>query len=80
MRIDVTVTSTPGNYPKEDCGEQPCVPLYTLSDEDGIVGYEGFKDRFVIVDVAARRYSSTLRLRQRSLTSFCPRRRRCWTA
>lgn len=50
-QIDVTVTSTPGNYPKEVCGEQPCVPLYTLSDENGILVYEGFKDRFAIVHV-----------------------------
>ena len=50
-QIDVTVTSTPGNYPKEVCGEQPCVPLYTLSDENVILVYEGFKDRFVIVDI-----------------------------
>jgi hypothetical protein len=49
--IDVTVTSTPENYPKDLCGEQPCVALYTLSDQNGIEVYEGFKDRFVIVDV-----------------------------
>jgi hypothetical protein len=52
-QIDVTVTSTPENYPKEICGEQPCVPLYTLSDENRVLVYEGFKDRFVIVDVGA---------------------------
>jgi hypothetical protein len=51
MRIDVTVTSTPENYPKNFCGGQPCVPLYALSGENGIIGYEGYKDRFVIVDV-----------------------------
>jgi uncharacterized protein YjbI with pentapeptide repeats len=50
-RIDVTFTSTPENYPKDFCGEQPCVPLYPLSDESGIVGLEGYKDRFIIVDV-----------------------------
>lgn len=50
-RIDVTVTSTPENYPKDLCGGQPCVPLYPLSDENRILVYEGYKDRFVIVDV-----------------------------
>jgi uncharacterized protein YjbI with pentapeptide repeats len=50
-QIDVMVTSTPENYPKEICGGQPCVPLYPLSEENGIVDYEGYKDRFVIVDV-----------------------------
>jgi uncharacterized protein YjbI with pentapeptide repeats len=50
MRIDVTITSTPQNYPVEVCGEQPCVPLYPTS-EFAISSYEGSKDRFVIVDV-----------------------------
>jgi hypothetical protein len=54
MRIDVTVSSTPENYPKKFCGKQPCVPLYPLSDDSGIIGYEGFKDRFVIVDVGGQ--------------------------
>jgi len=49
-RIDVTVTSTPENYPKDLCGEQPCVPLYPTS-ESAILSYEGWKDRFIIVDV-----------------------------
>jgi hypothetical protein len=51
MRIDVRVTSTPGNYPKEVCGDKPCVPLYPLSSGGGIWGSEGSKDRFVIVDI-----------------------------
>jgi hypothetical protein len=50
-QIDVTASSTPENYPKDLCGEQHCVPLYPLSDESGIVGYEGYTDRFIIVDV-----------------------------
>jgi len=51
-QIDVAVTSTPENYPKEVCGEQPCVPLYPLlSDEPAIRVVEGWRDRFVIVDV-----------------------------
>jgi hypothetical protein len=50
-RIDVTVTSTPENYPRDICGEQPCIPFYTSRDP-AIVSYEElFKDRLVIVDV-----------------------------
>ena len=50
MRIDVTASSTPKNYPRDICDEQPCVPLYPLSDENILV-FEGYEDRFVIVDV-----------------------------
>jgi len=51
-RIDVTLTSTPENYPQDICGEgSPCVPLYLLSEKSPISSYDGWKDRFVIVDV-----------------------------
>jgi hypothetical protein len=50
MRIDVTVSSVPKNHPRDLCGGEPCVPLYPIS-EFRILSYEGFKDRFVIVDV-----------------------------
>jgi uncharacterized protein YjbI with pentapeptide repeats len=51
-RIDVTASSTPENYSRDVCGEQSCVPLYKGStSESTIVSYEGWKDRFVIVDV-----------------------------
>jgi hypothetical protein len=50
MRIDVTVSSTPENYPRDFCGEEPCVPLYPTS-ESWLGSFEGFKDRFIIVDV-----------------------------
>jgi uncharacterized protein YjbI with pentapeptide repeats len=51
-RIDVTLTSTPENYPQDICGEgSPCVPLYLLSEKSSIASYDGWKDRFVIVDV-----------------------------
>jgi uncharacterized protein YjbI with pentapeptide repeats len=52
MRIDVTASSTPENYPKDLCGGQPCVPLFKGStDESMTVSAEGWKDRFAIVDV-----------------------------
>jgi uncharacterized protein YjbI with pentapeptide repeats len=51
MRINVTPTSTPENYPRDVCGEQACVPLYPLGDESVSAVYEGFKNRFIIVDV-----------------------------
>jgi WD40 repeat protein len=54
MRIDVTASSMPENYPKKFCGQQPCVPLYPLSDGSSIVSSEGYKDRFVIVDVGGQ--------------------------
>jgi uncharacterized protein YjbI with pentapeptide repeats len=55
-RIDVTVTSTPENYPRSLCIGQPCVPLYPLTSESRegtawIAVDEGYKHRFVIVDV-----------------------------
>jgi uncharacterized protein YjbI with pentapeptide repeats len=55
-RIDVTATSTLENYPKNLCLGQPCVPLYPLTAESRegtawIAVSEGYKDRFVIVDV-----------------------------
>jgi uncharacterized protein YjbI with pentapeptide repeats len=50
MRIDVTPASTPEDYPRDFCGERPCIPLYP-SGETTILSYEKFKDRFVIVDV-----------------------------
>jgi uncharacterized protein YjbI with pentapeptide repeats len=49
-QIDVTVTSTPENYPRDLCGEQPCIPLYP-SGETSVASLDGWKDRFVIVDV-----------------------------
>jgi uncharacterized protein YjbI with pentapeptide repeats len=52
MRIDVTPSSMPENYPRNVCGAEPCVPLYPLSNETGIRGYEGYKDRFIIVDAS----------------------------
>jgi hypothetical protein len=52
VQIDVTDLSTPENYPQDVCRHEPCVPLYRGSTiESTIMGYEGFKDRFVIVDV-----------------------------
>jgi hypothetical protein len=51
MRIDATASSTPENYPKKFCGEEPCVPLYPISDGSSINSAEGWKDRFAIVDV-----------------------------
>jgi uncharacterized protein YjbI with pentapeptide repeats len=49
-QIDVTASSTPENYPRDLCGGEPCVPLYPISDSR-ILSYEGFKDRFIILDV-----------------------------
>jgi hypothetical protein len=49
-QIDVTVTSTPENYPQEVCGVEPCVPLYPTS-AGVITSSEGWKHRYVIVDV-----------------------------
>jgi uncharacterized protein YjbI with pentapeptide repeats len=46
VRIDVTSTSIPENYPRDYCGAAPCVPLFP-----DIVSYSEWPDRFVIVDV-----------------------------
>ena len=51
-QIDVTLTSPPENYPREVCGVDPCVPLYKGSTHESLsVSLEGWKDRFIIVDV-----------------------------
>ena len=52
MRLDVTDSSMPENYPRDLCGREPCVPLFRGStNEFMIVGYVIWKARFVIVDV-----------------------------
>jgi hypothetical protein len=55
-RIDVTASSMPENYPRKVCGDEPCVPLYPMRDESGISSYEGWKERFGIVDVEGEDY------------------------
>jgi hypothetical protein len=58
-QIDVTASSTPENYPRDLCGGEPCVPLYPIAgthlggdpSESRILSYEGYKDRFIILDV-----------------------------
>jgi len=51
VRIDVIATSVSDNYPRSICGEQlPCVPLYSARG-NLIYASEGWKDRFLIVDV-----------------------------
>ena len=50
QQIDVTVASTPENYPQV-CGQgQPCVDLY-YTNFTGVVAFEGRTERFVILDV-----------------------------
>jgi hypothetical protein len=51
MRIDVRASSTPENYPRKICVGEPCVPLYPIGDGSSVIISEGYKDRFVIVDV-----------------------------
>jgi len=46
MRIDVTLSATPKNYPRQFCNQEPCVPLYLA-----IHSSPDWKDRFVVVDV-----------------------------
>ena len=50
VRIDATASSTPENYPRDDCGAWPCVPLFPLG-ENSIASAVEKKDRFVIADV-----------------------------
>jgi hypothetical protein len=52
MRIDVTASSTPENYPRKICGKQPCVPLYPIGGWDIFSTPPGAgKDRYVIVEI-----------------------------
>lgn len=46
MRIDATLSSELEDHSGEFCGKQPCVPLYPT-----IMSSEGYKDRFIILDV-----------------------------
>jgi len=50
MRIDVTLSSTPENYPPRDLCVEHCVALYP----PGISSTKGFKDRFIIVEVEGK--------------------------
>jgi uncharacterized protein YjbI with pentapeptide repeats len=50
VRIDATASYTPENYPRDDCGDWPCVPLFPLG-ENSISSFVDKKDRFVIADV-----------------------------
>ena len=58
MRIDVTPSSEPENYPREICGEQPSIPLFPLSEYNltygPMVSQVDRKDRFVIVEVEGK--------------------------
>jgi hypothetical protein len=52
MRIDVTASSTPENYPRKFCGKQPCVPLYPIGGWSIRSTPPGAgKDRYVIVEI-----------------------------
>ena len=63
MQIDVTASPTPETSRWDLCGEQPCLPLYPSGTvpncigpgnkpcKSAILSYEGFRDRFAIVDV-----------------------------
>jgi uncharacterized protein YjbI with pentapeptide repeats len=54
MQIDVTTSSTLGDYPRKIFCPEPCVPLYPSSGGSPIYAApsdEGGKDRYVIVDV-----------------------------
>jgi hypothetical protein len=50
MRIDVTDSSMPENFPRDLCGREPCVPLFR-TDESITSDYGGGKAQYVIVDV-----------------------------
>jgi hypothetical protein len=54
MRIGVTASATPENWPQEECGEQSGVPLLPFSAGNGITIHGGFKDQLVIVDVGSK--------------------------
>jgi hypothetical protein len=73
MQIDVTPSSTPQNDPKKFCGEEPCVPLYPLSDGSGIISSEGYKDRFVIVDVGGQTVLVDVAARADKFDAFSPK-------
>jgi len=56
-QIDVTYSPASENYPQHLCGQDqdPCVPLYKGSSNDSeIVSIEGWKDRFIILDVGEK--------------------------
>jgi uncharacterized protein YjbI with pentapeptide repeats len=75
MRIDVTVTSAPENYPRDDC-EQPCVFLYPTSHEwihgGSIRIYEETKERYIIVDVKGETVVINVRALPDMFSEFLP--------
>jgi hypothetical protein len=72
-QIDVTATFTPENYPRVLCGEQPCVPLYKGStSESTIVSHEGYKERFVVVDVGGETVVINVAAPAEKFGSFLP--------
>jgi WD40 repeat protein len=70
--IDVTASSTPENYPKDLCGKQPCVPVFPISDGSSIVSYEGWKNRFIIVEVEGETVLIDVAARAEKFDAFSP--------
>jgi hypothetical protein len=69
-----TTINTPENYPREVCGEQPHVSLCPTSEGGANFitdGVKGVRDWYVIVDVGARRCTSTLVLDSVEEASKC---------
>jgi hypothetical protein len=75
MQIDVTVTSTPENYPKDLCGQNPCVPLYPTSNGEVFArpSDAGWKDRYVIVDVGGETVIINVSARAYQFDAFLPK-------
>jgi hypothetical protein len=73
IRVDVTASSTPEDYPRKICGRQPCVPLYPLSDGSGLISYEDWKDRFIIVDVGGETVLIDVAATQGKFDTFSPK-------
>jgi WD40 repeat protein len=80
IRVDVTASSTPENYPRKICGRQPCVPLYPAGGAGGISSAEDWKHRFIIVDVGGQTVVIDVAATAEKFDAFHPRRRRFWTA
>ena len=78
-RIDVTYASAPENYPRDICGEEPCVPLYPTS-KLGNRSYDGWKDRFIIVDVGGETLVIDVAAPAETFDAFFPKAQKvCWT-
>jgi len=80
MRIDVTASSVPQNYPRDYCPDNPCVPLFATGRNFTWTRITTeLKQRFIIVDVKGETVLINISTEADDCDEFLPVRRSCWT-